>query len=262
MNTYPELTQIEHALVAAARSLAAGQRRRTRRRPRLVLVAALLALLVGGAVVAGAADEGPLAGQLHGIFGSGAAPAPRVLAPGGEELKEALDIAPSQGGRVLLPAAGKQRVNVNAYAKGGKVCLVVSGQGGIGHCVDHLREAGGHLAVSLGVVDSEPFVFGLAADDVTAVTVSVGGTDYAATVTNSAFFVALPSQEAASHPITVTVRLADGSTRVAHVPGLPVPIRAVGLRSLREPTRARAPRGRRRTPACPRCRRADPPGAP
>ena len=125
---------------------------------------------------------------------------------------------------MLLPAAGKQHVNVYAYAKDGKVCLVVSGQGGIGHCVEHLREADGHLSAALGVVDSEPFVFGLAADDVAGVTVSVAGRDYVATLANNAFFAALPSQQIASHPITVTARLADGSTRVEHLPGLPVPI--------------------------------------
>jgi hypothetical protein len=222
VNTYPELTQIEHALVSAAARLA-DPPKASRRRPRLALAGALLALLAG-AVVAGAADEGPLADQLHGIFGSDGAPAPQVLAPGGEEVKQALGIAESQGGRVLLPAAGKQHVNVSAYAKGGKVCLVVSGNGGIGHCVDHLREAGGHLAAALGVVDSEPFVFGLAADDVEAVTVGVDGHDYAATVANNAFFAALPSQGVASHPITVTARLTDGSTRIQHLPGLPKPM--------------------------------------
>jgi hypothetical protein len=74
------------------------------------------------------------------------------------------------------------------------------------------------------VVDSEPFVFGLAAGDVTGVTVSVAGRDYVATLASSAFFAALPSQQIASHPITVTARLAEGSTRIQHLHGLPVPI--------------------------------------
>lgn len=222
MNSHAELNQIEDALVGAAARLAGSPARR----PRMALMTGVLvALVIAGAAVAGAAGEGPLADQLHGMFGADAAPpAPAVLTPSGEESKVALGIPPPAPGHVLLPAAGKQHVNVYAYEKDGKVCLVVSGGGGIGHCVEHLQEAGGHLSVGLGVVDGEAFVFGLAADDVKVVTVRVDGHDLTATLANSAFFAALPSQQVASNPITVTARLADGSWRVAHMPGLPAPI--------------------------------------
>ena len=222
MTRYPELSRIENALAGAAAQLAPSPRRSSLRRPRLASVTVvLLALLLLGAAIAGASGAGPLAGQLDGIFGADAAPP--VLSPAGEELRHALGVADSSGGRALLPASGTQHVDVYAYAKDGKVCLVVSGQGGIGHCESQLRDAGGHVSVDLGVVDGEAFVMGLAADDVSSITVSVAGHDYPAKLANSAYFAALPSQAIASHPITVRVRLRDGSQRVQHIPGLPQP---------------------------------------
>jgi hypothetical protein len=114
-------------------------------------------------------------------------------------------------------------LSVYAYAKDGRVCLIVGGKGAIGHCETYLREAGGHLSVDLGVVDSQAFIWGLASDDVTRVTVSIAGHDYPTTLAHSAYFAALPTQEIASQPITVTAHLSDGTARVQHALGLPRP---------------------------------------
>jgi hypothetical protein len=225
VNGYPELDQIEHALASAVTRLAGrpAQRRHSRR---LALVAALaLALIVGAAAIAGASGAGPLAGELDGIFGSDAAPAaPAVVPAGASELKRQLGIAESEGGRILVSPDNSEHLSVYAYAKDGKVCLIVSGSGGIGHCESYLREAGGHLSVDLGVVDGDAFVWGLAGNDVTHVDVTIAGQDYPTTLGHNAYFAALPSQAAASHPITVTAHLSDGTTRVQHAPGLPQPI--------------------------------------
>ncbi len=228
MNGYPELDQIENALASAATRLARPARRSHPRR--IALVAALaLALVVGAAALAGATGAGPLAGELDGVFGSDAAPpAPAVISAGAGELKRQLGIAESQGGRVLVTPDNSEHLSVYAYAKDGKVCLVVSGTGGIGHCESYLREAGGHLSVDLGVVDGEAFVWGLAGNDVTQVDVTIAGHDYPTTLAHNAYFAPLPSQAAASHPITVTAHLSDGTTRVQHAPGLPQPILAPG----------------------------------
>jgi hypothetical protein len=225
VNGYPELTQIENALASAAARLAdrpAGRRNRRR----LALAAALsLALIIGAAAIAGATGGGPLAGRLDGLFGPDAAPpAPAIIPAGASELEHQLGVAESQGGRVLISPENSEHLSVYAYAKDGKVCLIVSGTGGIGHCESYLREAGGHLSVDLGVVDSQAFVWGLADNDVTRVTVTIAGQDYPTTLAHNAYFAPLPSQAAASHPITVTAHLSDGTTRVQHAPGLPQPI--------------------------------------
>lgn len=229
MNAYPELKQIEDALVGAAARRVTGVSRGARRQPRFVLTAGLLlALLLGGAAIAGAAGEGPLADQLNGLFGSDVAPpAPTVPIPGSDETKGMLGIPRSAPGRVLLTAPGDQPKVVDAYAKNGQVCLVISGfvHHTGGNCVDTLREAGGHLSVMIEVVDSQPFVYGLAANDVTGVTVTIDGHDYVATLSHNAFYVGLPSQQVASHPMTITAQLADGTTRAEHAPGVPTPIR-------------------------------------
>jgi hypothetical protein len=225
MNGYPELNQIETALASAAARLSASPT--SRRSPRrLAFTAALaFALIIGAAAIAGATGTGPLASQLDGLFGSDAAPpTPTVIPAGASEVKHDLGVADSQGGRVAIPAEATNHLSVYAYAKDGGVCLVVSGKGGIGHCESYLREADGHLSVDLGVVDSQAFVWGLASNDVTRVTVTIAGQDYPTTLAHNAYFAALPDQASASHPITVTAHLSDGTTRVQHAPGLPRPI--------------------------------------
>jgi hypothetical protein len=226
VNGYPELDQIENALASAVPRLAARAARRSHPRRRLALGAAVaLALAAGAAAIAGATGAGPLASQLDGVFGPDAAsPAPAVVPAGASELERQLGIAESQGGRVLVSPDTSEHLSVSAYAKDGEVCLIVSGTGGIGHCESYLREAGGHLSVDLGVVDSQAFVWGLADNTVTRVTVTIAGHDYPATLAHNAYFAGLPSQAAASHPITVTAHLSDGTTRVQHAPGLPQPI--------------------------------------
>jgi hypothetical protein len=230
VNAYPELSQIEGALVGAAGRLAAGRARR--RRPRLALVAALAILvMIGVAAIAGASGEGPLADRLDGLFGPDAAPpAPPVLAPGAEELKHDLGVPEAAPGRVLVPATDEEPINVYAYVTGGRVCLVVGGKvGGIGHCEGVLYEAHGHASVELGVVDSRPFVWGLADSEVDSVAVTIAGQHFPTTLAHSAYFAALPSQEVASHPITVAFHLKDGTTLVEHAPGLPRPISVVDV---------------------------------
>lgn len=228
MNGYPELDQIENALASAATRLARPARRSHPRR--IALVAALaLVIIAGVAAIAGATGTGPLASELDGIFGPDAAPAaPAVVPTAAGELKGQLGIAESQGGRELVSPGNSKHLRVYAYAKDGEVCLVVTGTGGIGHCESYLREAGGHLSVDLEVVDGEAWVMGLADNDVTRVTVSIAGHDYPTTLAHNAYFAPLPSQAAASHPITVTAQLSDGTTRVQHAPGLPQPILAPG----------------------------------
>jgi hypothetical protein len=224
MTGYPELNQIEDALVSAAGRLAARPtNQRGRRRP--ALAAALgLTLAISAVALAGAAGAGPLAGELHSLFGPDGAPlAPATLPPGASEVTHALGVVEAQGGRVLTPDVTSRHLTAYAYEKDGRVCLIVGGQGGIGHCENQLREAGGHLSVALGVVDSQAFVWGLASDDVTAVTVSIADHDYPTTLAHNAYFTPLPTQAIASQPITVTARLADGTTRVQHAPGLPRP---------------------------------------
>lgn len=226
MTGYPELNQIEDALASAARRLAAlPTQPRGRRRVALVAVLAItLSILV--AALAGAAGTGPLASELDGLFGADGAPrTPASLVPGASETKHALGVAEAQGGRVLVADATSKHLTAYAYEKDGRVCLIVSGTGtgGIGTCENQLREAGGHLSVALGVVDSQAFVWGLADDDVTRVTVSIAGRDYPTTLAHSAYFTPLPTQVIASQPITVTAHLTDGSTRVQHAPGLPQP---------------------------------------
>lgn len=225
MNGYPELSQIEDALASPSARLAA--RPTSRRNPRRLALAAALAfaLIVSAAAIAGATGTGPLASELDGLFGSDAAPpAPTVIPAAASELKHYLGVAESQGGRVPISAGKTNPLSVYAYAKGGRVCLVVSGQGSIGHCESDLREADGHLSVDLGVVDSQAFVWGLASNDVTRVTVTIAGHDYPTTLAHNAYFAALPDQAAASHSITVTAHLTDGTTRVQHAPGLPRPV--------------------------------------
>jgi hypothetical protein len=227
VNSYPELSQIEGVLVGAAGRLAATRARRSRPRPALVLALALL-LLAGIAAIAGASGEGPLADRLDALFGPDAAPpAPAVLIPGDDETKHALGVPETTPGRVLVPATDQQPISVHAYVRGGRVCLVVGAEdGGIGHCEGALYEAHGHASVELGVVDGRPFVWGLADDDVVSVAVTIAGQQFDTTLGHSAYFAALPSQEVASHPITVAFRLKDGTTLVEHAPGLPRPIAA------------------------------------
>jgi hypothetical protein len=227
LSGYPELDQIENALASAAARRAARRAGRSNPR-RFALVAALsLALIIGAAAIAGASGAGPLASELDGLFGPDAAPpTPAVTPAGASEVKHSLGVAESQGGRVLVSDDSSEHLSVYAYAKNGSVCLVVNGvggTGGIGHCESYLREAGGHLSVDLGVVDSHAFVWGLAGNGVARVTVTIAGQDYPTTLAHNAYFAALPSQAVASHPITVTAHLSDGATRVQHAPGLPLP---------------------------------------
>ena len=227
MNSYPELNQIENALATAAARLATNPTTRRNHR-RIAFTAALaFALIISAAAIAGATGTGPLASQLDRLFGSDAAPpTPAALPAGASEVKHDIGVPQSQGGRVLIPAGTTHHLSVYAYAKDGRVCLVVSGQGSIGHCESYLREANGHLSVDLGVVDSQAFVWGLASNDVTSVTVTIAGHDYPTTLAHNAYLAALPDQATASHPITVTAHLADGTTRTQHAPGLPRPITA------------------------------------
>jgi hypothetical protein len=232
VNGYPELSQIEGALVGAAGRLAAGRPRR--RRPRLALIAALaLLLMIGIAAIAGASGDGPFADRLDGIFGPDAAPpAPAVLPAEGEETKHAIGVPDGAPGHVLVPATPEQPISVYAYATGGRVCLVVGGKaGGIGHCEGEFYEAHGHASVELGVVDTRPFVWGLADDEVVSADVSIAGQHFPTTLAHSAYFAALPSQEVASHPITVAFHMKDGTTLVERAPGLPRPISAPGVSS-------------------------------
>jgi len=224
--SYPELSQIEGALVGAAGRLVSARPRP--RRPRFALVAALaLLLLIGIAAIAGASGEGPLADRLDGVFGPAAAPPAPVLTPGSEETKRSLGVPETTPGRVLVPATDQQPISVNAYAKDGRVCLVVGAKdGGIGHCEGALYEAHGHASVEVGVVDGRAFVWGLADDQVVSVAVTIAGQHFDTTLGHSAYFAALPSQEVASQPITVAFHLRDGTTVVEHAPGLPRPITA------------------------------------
>jgi hypothetical protein len=232
VSSYPELSQIEGALVGAAGRLASA--RPHRRRPRLALIAALALLLLAGiAAIAGASGEGPLADRLDGVFGPDAAPpAPAVLPAGGEEAKHSLGVPEAAPGRVLVPATDQRPISVTAYATGGRVCLVIGGKTGAGgHCEGTLYEAHGHASVELEVVDGRAFVLGLADDQVVGVEVTISGQRFETTLAHSAYVAALPSQEVASHPITVAFDLKDGSTLVEHAPGLPSPIHAIDVGS-------------------------------
>jgi hypothetical protein len=69
-------------------------------------VAALaLTLVISAVALAGAAGAGPLASDLHGLFGTDAPSTPAALPAGATELQNQLGVAESHGGHTLIPAA-------------------------------------------------------------------------------------------------------------------------------------------------------------
>jgi hypothetical protein len=111
-----------------------------------------------------------------------------------------------------------------------ELCTYIAIRGASGQCHSTLDQADGSLGSSVSVVDRKLFVSGVAANDITSITVSIESTAttlgtttpvHATTADNVFLTPALPFNGKGTGPITITAMHTDGSTSSAALPGIP-----------------------------------------
>jgi hypothetical protein len=231
----PRIDVIGDAIRIAARRRSEAYRRRGRRVTLVAMAAPLL--LAGGTALAGVTGVGPLADQLS-AFGANPTPLDNTVPASVREVAQ-LEAMDAQG--ITPDVSGSRQIatgapaTLHAYRAGNKVCFALAGQqGAIGHCIASL-DAAGEMSASLGVVDSQPYVWGAIADDVTRVTVTTNAGQVDAKLGHNGFVVPL-TVASASSAITVTAFTGSGHTTTTLAPlprasGVPSAPDAAGVSS-------------------------------
>jgi hypothetical protein len=100
----------------------------------------------------------------------------------------------------------------------GELCMVLAMQHAGGSCGSTLTDALGTLRANRSIVDGKMFIWGLAANDVSSVAVSLGSTTTTpavarrvATLANNVFLVSLPYNGGSIGDVTVTASRSDGA---------------------------------------------------
>jgi hypothetical protein len=124
--------------------------------------------------------------------------------------------------RIQEPVAEKPTIFLVTVGEN-DLCYVVVVRGAVASCHDELRQGDGSVGVDVDIVDGQLFVTGLAADDVTAISVSEAASSHAATVQSNVFYVSLPYNGGGTGPITLVVSRSDKPDVTVTVPGVPVP---------------------------------------
>ena len=152
------------------------------------------------------------------------------LPPGVSEL---MNEAKSRFGETVTniqePIAGTASIYLVTLGSN-QLCTYIAIKGATGRCRSTLDQADGSLDSSLSIVDRKLFVSGVAANDISSITVSIGRTATTAATTtpvqakiadNVFLTPALPFNGMSTGPITITATHTDGSTSSATLPGIP-----------------------------------------
>jgi hypothetical protein len=130
---------------------------------------------------------------------------------------------------IAEPITGPPSIYLITF-KPNQLCEVVALSGAVWECRVTLRQAGGSLSVAQAIVDGQRFVYGLAANDVTSITVTspasstTAATSEQAQLANNAFVASLPYHGGFGlSGVTVTANRSDGSTGTASLRGIPEP---------------------------------------
>jgi hypothetical protein len=107
------------------------------------------------------------------------------------------------------------------------LCTIIAVTHANGSCDTVLRDAGGSLRANLSIVDRKLFVWGLAANNVSAVSVTVSkskwsaGSTSTARLTDNVFLTSLSYDGGGLGAVTVTDTRSDGSTTSVRIPPVP-----------------------------------------
>lgn len=107
------------------------------------------------------------------------------------------------------------------------LCTIIAVTHANGSCDTVLRDAGGSLRANLSIVDGKLFVWGLAANNVSAVSVTVAkskwsaGTTATARLTDNVFLTSLSYDGGGLGAVTVTDTRSDGSMTSVRIPPVP-----------------------------------------
>ena len=216
----PHLETIGEAIRLAARRRTDRYTRRTRRLTIVALAAPFL--LGGGSALAGVAGVGPLADQLA-VFNSSSTPVEATVPPSVTEIAQEeatvspTDTPPDISSARQIAHSSTGPATLHAMRAGNRVCLTLAGgTGSIGHCIAKLS-ANDEMEAALGVVDSQAYIWGAVANDVTRVTISTASGDVDATIGSNGF-VAPVTQAESQCAITVTATSPSGSVKQTLAP--------------------------------------------
>lgn len=110
------------------------------------------------------------------------------------------------------------------HGRQGALCAVLSvSVQASGFCSTTLREADGRVSVGVTVIAGRTFLWGLVANTVQNVNVTVAGSTSRGQIANNALIVRLPDGSRGTGPILLTGRDRDGATVTHRLPGIPKP---------------------------------------
>lgn len=183
------------------------------------LGAASVSAFGGGSGVATPAAVGPAAGGL-GVF-AGPAVDPASVP---ELVKEVADSrhVPDFTHTRRLGVYGAASIYAFPESGSGACAAILVAGTGVGACALTLEDASGTLSVQESVVGGGTYVWGLAADGVTAVTVTLSGKTYVATIADNMFAVQIPDGSHGTDAISVSAT-SGAVTNTQSVAGIPAP---------------------------------------
>ncbi|HET7127597.1 MAG TPA: hypothetical protein VFJ93_00805 [Gaiellaceae bacterium] len=131
--------------------------------------------------------------------------------------------------RIQQPIVGQPSVYLVTLNNQDLCSAVVLGSGLSGSCYDALRQGDGSIEANVEIVGGRLFVSGLAANNVTGVSVSEAVTDRTpastsvATLMHNVYVAAIPYSGGGSGEITVKVERSDAPSVTVSVPAVPAP---------------------------------------